>query len=159
GNAPLIFINKADLPGADCARVLEQVRVLFKTEPVVLNFPVYENGEIAGVIDVVNELALFRSAVNPRKLVKGEIPESCYDEYSRHRQALLEFASRHDDAVLAGWVEGRAIAPADLVAGLRAGAARGAGVPVCTGSAIRNAGIRQLLNAINQMLPPPSLPA
>jgi elongation factor G len=159
GNAPLVFINKADLPGADCARALEQIRVLFKTTPVVLNFPVFRDGQIDGVIDVVHELALFRSAENPRRLVKGEIPESCHDEYIRHRQALIEFASRHDDAVLRGWLDGRAVEAADLLAGVRAGVAAGAGVPVCMGSALRNAGVRQLLNAVNLMLPPPAIPA
>ena len=158
GNAPLIFINKADVPGADCARALEQIRVLFKTVPVVLNFPVYKNGEIDGVIDVVNELALFRSVENPRRLVKGEIPEACHEEYIRHRTALIDFASRHNDAVLRGWMDGVAVSAADLLAGVRAGAAAGAGVPVCMGSALRNAGMRQLLNAVNQMLPPPAIP-
>jgi elongation factor G len=159
GNAPLIFVNKADLPGADCARVLEQVRVLFKVTPVVLNFPVFKGGEIDGVIDVVNELALFRSAENPRRLIKGDVPESCHDEYIRHRQALIEFASRHNDAVLRGWMDGGAVEAADLLAGVRAGAARGEGVPVCAGSALHNAGVRQLLNAVNLMLPPPAIPA
>jgi len=159
GNAPLVFINKMDVAGADSARVLEQLRVLFKTVPVVLNFPVYKNGAIDGVIDVVNELALFRSEENPRRLLKGEIPEHCHDEYIRHRHDLIDFASRHNDAVLAGWMEGRAVETVDLMAGVRAGAARGEGVPVCMGSAIRNAGVRQLLNAINQLLPPPALPA
>jgi elongation factor G len=159
GNTPLIFVNKADLPGADCARALEQVRVLFKTIPVVLNFPVYREGEIDGVIDVVNELALFRSVENPRRLVKGEIPEACHEEYIRHRTALIDFASRHNDAVLRGWMDGVAVSPADLLAGVRAGAATGAGVPVCMGSALRNAGMRQLLNAVNQMLPAPAIPA
>src|SRR5690606_18322959 len=79
GNAPLVFVNKMDVAGADATRVLEQIAVLFKIVPVVLNFPVYKNGVIDGVIDVVNELALFRSEENPRRLVKGEIPEHCHD--------------------------------------------------------------------------------
>ncbi len=155
---PLAFINKMDVDGADSARTLEQVGVLFKVTPVVLNFPVYEEGAITGVIDVVNELALFRSEENPRKLLKGEVPESCYEDYIKHRSALVDFASRYNDEVLEGWMEGRAVAPAALMAGVREGAAQGQGLPVCMGSAIRNAGVRQLLNAVNQMLPPPVIP-
>lgn len=155
---PLAFINKMDVDGADSARALEQIRLLFKVTPVVLNFPVYENGAITGVIDVVNELALFRSDENPRRLLKGEVPEYCYEEYIGHRTALVDFASRYDDEVLTGWLEGRSIASAALLAGVRAGVAQGHGLPVCMGSAIRNAGVRQLLNAVNQMLPPPAIP-
>ena len=157
-NAPLIFVNKFDVPGADLDRVLEQVRVLFKVAPVVLNFPVRGEDGITGVVDVVHELALFRSDANPRKLVKGEIPENCYEEFIRHRQALLDFSSRHDDEVLRAWVDGASVSHEALLAGVRAGTLAGAGVPVCTGSAIRNAGVRQLMNAINQLLPPPALP-
>lgn len=157
-SSPLIFVNKFDTPGADLDRVLEQVRVLFKVTPVVLNFPVHDEDGIAGVVDVVHELALFRSDANPRKLLKGEIPESCHEEFIRHRQALLDFSSRHDDTVLRAWMNGESVSPEALLAGVRAGAAAGEGVPVCTGSAIRNAGVRQLMNAINQLLPPPVLP-
>lgn len=156
--APLAFINKMDIDGADSARVLEQVQVLFKVVPVVLNFPVYRDGVIDGVIDVVNELALFRSQENPRRLLKGEVPEHCYEEYIRHRNALVDFASRYDDDVLTGWLEGRAVAATALRAGVRKGVAQGAGLPVCMGSAIHNAGVRQLLNAVNQMLPQPAIP-
>ena len=159
GNLPIVFINKFDLDGSDHARVLEQMRVLFKTLPVVLTFPLYANGKIDGVIDVVHELALFRSSENPRKLLKGEIPEACHDEYIRHRTGLIDFASRHNDNVMHAFLEGRPAETADLIAGVRAGLAQGEGVPVFMGSALKNAGVRQLLNGINQLLPPPALPA
>jgi elongation factor G len=159
GNLPLVFINKFDLDGSDHARVLEQMRVLFKTLPVVLTFPLYAAGKIDGVIDVVHELALFRSSENPRKLLKGDIPESCHEEYIRHRTALIDFASRHSDAVMHAFLEGRPAETSDLIAGVRAGLAAGEGVPVFMGSALKNAGVRQLLNGVNQLLPPPALPA
>jgi elongation factor G len=159
GNLPLVFINKFDLDGSDHARVLEQMRLLFKTLPVVLTFPLYAKGKIDGVIDVVHELALFRSSENPRKLLKGEIPESCHEEYIRHRTALIDFASRHNDAVMHAFLEGRPAETSDLIAGVRAGLAAGEGVPVFMGSALKNAGVRQLLNGVNQLLPPPALPA
>ncbi len=157
--APLVFVNKMDVAGADFARALEQMRVLFKTTPVVLSFPVVRAGEIEAVIDVPHETALFRQPGNPRALSPGEIPEYCHDEYIKYRQALIEFASRHDDRVLRAWVEGAPVEPSALLDGVRAGLSAGAGVPVCAGSALRNAGVRQLLNAINRMLPPPEVPA
>jgi elongation factor G len=159
GAAPLVFVNKMDAPGADFARALEQMRVLFKTTPVVLCFPVLRDGKIEAVVDVPHETALFRQAGNPRALSPGEIPEYCHEEYIRHRQALIEFASRHDDRVLRAWVEGRPVEPSELLDGVRAGLVAGAGVPVCAGSALQGAGVRQLLNAINRMLPPPVVPA
>ncbi len=155
---PIAFVNKLDSPGADFSRALDQMHVLFKTTPVVLSFPVLRDGEIEAVIDVPHETALFREPGNPRTLSPGEIPEHCHDEYIRHRQALIEFASRHDDRVLRAWVEGAPVEPSALLDGVRAGLVAGEGLPVCAGSALRNAGVRQLLNAINRMLPPPAVP-
>src|SRR5215217_55450 len=134
GTLPIAFINKFDVAGADHARVLEQMRVLFKTTPVVMTFPLYDNGAIAGVVDVAHELALLRSAENPRKLVKGEIPENCYEDYIQYRTQLIDFASRFNDNVMNAFLEGRATEPSDLIAGVRAGLAAGEGVPVFMGS-------------------------
>ncbi len=159
GNRPLLFINKLDVAGADYRKVLAQVGLLFKTQPVVLTFPVGADGRrIDGVVDVTHQLALFRSGENPRQLIKGEIPEIHRTEYHRFRQELVDFASRHNDAVLEAYVKGVEIDAAALLSGVREGMARGEGIPVFMGSALKNVGIRQLLNGINQLLPPPIVP-
>ncbi len=158
GNQPLIFINKLDLPGADHAKVLEQVRVLFQAQPIVMVFPVYHNGQIHGVVDVAHELALFRSVENPRRLIKGEIPAVYREEYSRYRRELVDFASRYNDTVLEAYLQGSEIDAAILLEGARIGMAKREGVPVFMGSALKNVGMRQLLNGINQLLPAPVIP-
>ncbi len=158
GNQPLLFVNKLDLPTADYAKVLEQVRVLFQARPIVMVFPVYHNGQIHGVVDVVHELALFRSMENPRRLIKGEIPAAYREEYSRHRRDLVDFASRYSDTVLESYLQGLEIDSSILLEGARVGMSRREGVPVFMGSALKNVGVRQLLNGINQLLPPPVIP-
>lgn len=157
-NRPLLFINKLDLPGADYAKVLEQIRVLFHVRPVVLVFPVHHHGKIHGVVDVIHQLALFRDANNPRRLIKGEIPIAYREEYARFRRELVDFASRYDDKTLKACLQGGEIEAGDLLNGVRAGMVRDEGVPVFMGSALQNVGIRQLLNGIDQLLPPPVIP-
>jgi len=157
-NRPLLFINKLDLPGADYTKALEQIRVLFQARPVVLAFPLYHDGKIHGVVDVLHQVALFRAAESPRRLIKGEIPHIYREEYDRFRHQLVDFASQYNDTVLEAYLSGVEIESSALMDGLRKGLARNQGVPVFMGSALKNVGIRQLLNGINQLLPPPTIP-
>ena len=157
-NQPLIFINKLDLPGSDYAKVLEQIRILFRIRPVVLAFPVYHNGKIHGVVDVVHQVALFHSQENPRRLIKGEIPSVHQAEFSRFRRELVDFASQYDDRVLEAYLGGLEMESGALLAGVKKGLDRVEGVPIFMGSALKNVGVRQLLNGINQLLSPPVIP-
>jgi elongation factor G len=169
-NQTLIFINKLDLAGADYRKVMEQVEVMFRVKPVALTLPVYVPvtgagaGEAAGpaagraldgVIDVVNQLALYRSVENPRKLIKGEIPAFLAQAYARARQDLIDVASQFDDSLAAAWLAGEEIDNGKLLAGLKAAMEKGGHIPVYMGSALKNVGIRQLMNGINLLLPRP----
>jgi elongation factor G len=157
-NQSLIFINKLDLAGADYRKVMEQVEVLFRVKPVALTLPVYvedPGAALDGVIDVVNQLALYRSVENPRKLIKGGIPAFLAKAYAQARQDLIDVASQFDDSLAAAWLAGEEIDNAKLLAGLKAAMEKGGHIPVYMGSALKNVGIRQLMNGINLLLPRP----
>ncbi|HLP40189.1 MAG TPA: GTP-binding protein, partial [Fibrobacteria bacterium] len=164
-NRSLLFINKLDLASADHRRVLEQVQVLFGVTPVALTLPVYVEGAdggapiLDGVIDVLNQLALYRSVEHPRKLIKGEIPAFLRDEYTAARKALVDVASQFNDSLLQAWMAGEELRNEDILAGLRAAMEAGGHIPVYMGSAIKNVGIRQLMNGVNQLLPAPATSA
>jgi elongation factor G len=162
-NRTLVFINKLDLASADYRRVIEQVQVLFGVKPLALTLPVYvkpkEGGApiLDGVIDVLNQLALFRSVEHPRKLIKGEVPAFLAEEYAAARKHLIDVASAYNDAVMDAYLKGEEIRNEDVIAGLKAAMSDGH-VPVYMGSAIKNVGIRQLMNGVNQLLPAPFTP-
>lgn len=157
-NTPLLFINKLDQATSDWRRVLAQVQVLFGVKPLVLTFPIYDGDKIDGVVDVIHELALYRSVEQPRKLIKGAIPERHREDYAQYRKELIDVTSQFSDAVMSAYLGGETIATEALISGVRAALASGAYVPVLMGAAIKNVGLRQLMNAINQLLPPPQVP-
>ena len=160
-NRTLLFINKLDLPSADYRRVMEQVQVMFGVKPVALTLPVFVEGPsggppaLDGVIDVLNQLALFRSVEHPRRLIKGEVPAFLRKEYAEARQRLVDVAAEFSDAVLDAYLKGGEIRNEDILAGVTAAMSAGY-VPVYMGSAIKNVGIRQLMNGVNQLLPAPA---
>lgn len=162
-NQTLLFINKLDLPSADFRRVMEQVQVMFAVKPVALTLPVYLEGSgggppaLDGVIDVLNQLALFRSVEHPRKLIKGEVPAFLRKEYAEARKHLVDVSSQFNDTVLDAYLKGEELRNEDILAGLKAAMEAGF-IPVYMGSAIKNVGIRQLMNGVNQLLPAPFMP-
>ncbi|MDQ3001749.1 MAG: GTP-binding protein [Fibrobacterota bacterium] len=162
-NSTLIFINKLDIPGSDYRRVMEQVQVMFNVKPVALTLPVYiagaDGGQPAldGVIDVLNQLALYRSVDNPRKLIKGDVPTFLADDYARARKDLVDVASQFNDVLLNAWMAGEELKNEEIVAGLKAAMDNGGYIPVYMGSALKNVGIRQLMNGVNLLLPAPGV--
>jgi elongation factor G len=158
-NRALLFINKLDISGSDYRKVMEQVQVLFGVKPVVLTLPVYVQGKIDGVVDVLNQLAIYRSVENPRKLIKGEVPDFLAEDYAAARKQLIDVASQYNDALSDAWLKGEEMKNEDILAGLKAAMESGGNIPVYMGSALKNVGIRQLMNGINQLLPPPAAAA
>jgi len=158
-NTPILFINKLDLVSADWKRVLDQIRVMFAVKPLVLTFPIFDGDRIDGVVDVIHQLALYRSAENPRKLIKGDIPARHRADYEHFRKELIDATSEHNDAVLTAYLAGQESETEALLAGIRAAMLNGQHIPVLMGSAIKNVGVRQLMNSVNQLLPAPHIPA
>ena len=77
---PLIFINKLDIAGsrlpqgdgADPGDVRREARGAYLAR--VRAGAAGGQPALDGVIDVLNQLALYRSVENPRKLIKGDVP-------------------------------------------------------------------------------------
>jgi elongation factor G len=91
---------------------------------------------------------------NPRKLIKGGIPAFLAQPYAQARQDLIDVASQFDDSLAAAWLAGEELDNGKLLAGLKAAMEAGGHIPVYMGSALKNVGIRQLMNGINLLLPP-----
>lgn len=155
-NSVLIFVNKLDLPTSDHRKVLEQVKLLFRVNPVILTLPLFSEGSIEGVIDVMNGVSIYRAQGNVRKLVKGPIPEGMREEYEAARKGLLDAASEFRDEIAEAFLNGVEPEADILQDGLRLAVLSGRHVPLYLGSALKSIGIRQLMNGIRGLLPPPA---
>ena len=59
-----------------------------------------------GVIDVLNQLALYRSVDHPRRLIKGEVPGFLAAEYASARKRLVDVASQFNDDLMRDFLAG-----------------------------------------------------
>ena len=152
----LCLINKMDRIGADYRRVLEQIVKRFEARPVLLQLPLGEEGEFAGVIDLIAERSLLFSEDDQGATVTVDaVPADRLDEVRQAREAIIEAAADFDDQILSDFLEGRAIEAGRLRAALRHGVLECRLFPVLLGSALRNKGVQPLLDAVVEYLPSP----
>ncbi|MGP9022823.1 GTP-binding protein [Streptomyces sp. BR1] len=130
GIPTLLFINKADRRGADAGRVLREI------EPR-LDVPVIAMGHVTD--------GLGTAAARATAFGEGDAP---------FVRRLLDMLTVHDDALLASYVEDEATVPYDRLRAALVAQTRGGRVhPVYAGSAITGAGIPELVEAIQELLP------
>jgi elongation factor G len=83
--------------------------------------------------------------------VRAEMQE----QVEEARTTLVEAAVEHDDELMERYLEGEEIPEDELRSAIRAATLAGAMTPVLCGSAFKNKGVQQLLNAVIDYLPSP----
>ena len=153
----LAFINKLDREGADPARVVAEMKARLAATPIVVQLPIGVGAAFAGVVDLIEmrartwDAASFGVAFTDRP-----IPHAVTAAASRAREDMIETLAELDDELMAAWAMGREL-PADLIrAALRRVTLANRGVPTLVGSAFKNQGIHNLLDAVVDYLPSPA---
>jgi elongation factor G len=150
------FVNKMDRPGADFPRVLEMIRVRLNSTPVAVQLPLGAEDEFRGVIDLIARKAIiFRDESLGADFEVEEIPDEFAAEVTAYRERMIETIAEVDDHLLEKYLAGSEITEDEIVGALRKGTVAIKFVPVLCGSAFKNKGIQQLLDAIVRYLPSP----
>jgi len=150
------FVNKMDRPGADFPRVLQMMRTRLNSVPVAVQIPLGTEDEFRGVIDLITLKAIaFRDETLGADFEVEDIPEEYREESLRYRDMMIESASEVDDPLLEKYLNASEITEDDIRAALRKGTIGLKFVPVLCGSAFKNKGVQQLLDAIVAFLPSP----
>ena len=148
------FINKMDRVGADFWNAVEMIRERLVARPVPVQIPMGQEDAFQGVIDLVEETALFfgegDEAPKPQP-----IPEQYQEEAKRRRDELLEAIAEVDDQMLISYVEHHTVSPKEMKMAIRRATVAGLVNPILCGAALRNKGIHPLLDAIVEYLPSP----
>jgi len=155
-NVPRIcFINKMDRVGANFERTVSMIEEMLRAKPLVVQLPLGSESSFEGVIDLLENKAWHFEDDLKEPPVEVAIPESEQAQCAQARQTLIEKLAETDDQILALYLEGTPITPDDLRQALRRVTLAVKGVPVLCGSALKNKGVRPLLDAIVNYLPSP----
>jgi elongation factor G len=155
-NVPRIcFVNKMDRIGASFPRTLDMIVDRLGANPVPVQMPMGSESNFKGVIDLLNEKALTFGERPNDPIQEGPIPDELKDEAQTRRAEAIEKIVEFDDALLERFFAEEEISVAELKAALRQATIDGKLIPVLCGSALKNKGVRPLLDAVIDYLPSP----
>jgi elongation factor G len=158
-NVPRIaFVNKMDKTGADFQMNLDSIRDRLGITPVAMQWPVGEEDQHRGVVDLIRmEAAIFDSESLGAKYSWKPIPEDLVAKSQEMHEKLIEACADMDEKIMEKFLEGRleAVTQEELHAAVRKAVVGFKFVPVLCGSAFKNKGIQLLLDAVVNYLPSP----
>jgi elongation factor G len=154
----LAFINKMDKVGADFPMCVDSIRERLGAVPVPIQFPLGQEDQFRGVIDLVTmKAALFDEANKGTSWQWVDIPAELVATCRSLREKMIEACADVSDAVMEKFIAGDldSVTEAELHAALRAGTLGFKFVPVLCGSAFKNKGVQLMLDAVVSYLPSP----
>ena len=157
GVARIIFVNKLDRIGADFYSVVKQVQDVLGANPLVMVLPIGVEDNFTGIVDLLTEKAwIWHSSDNPEDYEITDVPEDMQGLVAEWREKLIETAVEQDDDLLEQYLEGNEPSIDDLKRCIRKGTIALDFFPTYCGSAFKNKGVQNILNAVVDYLPNPT---
>ncbi len=151
----LAFINKMDRMGADPFRVIQAMQKRLGLNVVLLQYPIGKEDDFQGVIDLVEMNASYYEGENGEKWHKNPIPDELLAPAHQAREKMLDTLSLFSEPMTEIILAGKEV-PQQLIWDTVRHATLSLEIaPVLLGSAYKNKGIQNLLDAIALYLPSP----
>jgi elongation factor G len=155
--ARIIFVNKLDRIGADFYSVVKQVEDVLAAHPLVMVLPIGVEDNFTGIVDLLERKAwVWSDSNNPESYEITDVPEDMQELVEEWREKLVETAVEQDDELLEQYLEGNEPSIDDLKRCIRQGTINLDFFPTYCGSAFKNKGIQNVLNAVVDFLPNPT---
>ncbi|QWT17890.1 elongation factor G [Collinsella sp. zg1085] len=154
----IAFINKFDRVGADFFHAIETMKERLNAKAVAIQVPMGSEDQFWGIVDLVTLTAWDfkpddKGMTYPEPL--DEIPAEFADIVAEKRAELLDAAAEFDDELMMLVLEDEEISVDVLKAAIRKGVLANELNPVLVGSAYKNKGVQELLDAVVDYLPSP----
>ncbi len=152
----LAFVNKMDRSGADFFKVVDQMKVRLKANPVPIVIPIGREDTFTGLVDLMKMKAIiWDEASQGMKFTYGEIPADLVETANKWREQMIESAAEASEELMNKYLESGELDEKDIIAGLRQRTIAGEIQPMLCGSAFKNKGVQRMLDAVIQFLPSP----
>ncbi len=137
----LFFINNVDSAESDTKRLIANLRDNFGTNRVVpFTLP-------DGDGDGFSSVARLLGGENP--------PEAFANEFEAYRETIMDTVAESDEKLMERYLEGEELSEEEISQGLHAAVEQCALVPVLCGSAAKDIGVEQLMDAVGNLMPSP----
>ena len=157
GVSRVIFVNKLDRVGADFLRVVKQIEDVLGANPLVMVLPIGVENDFVGIVDLLTRKAyVWDDSGLPENYEVQEPPADMADLIEEWREKLIETAVEQDDDLLEKYLEGEEPSIEDIKRCIRKGTIALDFFPTYCGSAFKNKGVQNLLDAVVEFLPNPT---
>src|SRR5438552_3561377 len=144
----LIFISGLDKEGTAWATLVEEIEKALEIKTVPLSLPIGKEASLEGVVDLLTGEAFRYASDGSGKRQKAEVPAVLGGEVEGARKKLMEGAAEADDQLLEKYLGDGILTAQEILKGLKSGVATRSLFPVLCGSAGKNIGTVEALNAL-----------
>ncbi len=152
----IVFVNKMDKIGADFFNCVEMIESRVGGNPMPIQLPIGAETELEGSIDLITmQEWVYEGDDLGASWEIRPIRDSLKEKANEMRAHMIEMAVDMDDDVMEAYLDGKEPDIDTLRKLIRKGTIEMAFVPILAGSAFKNKGVQQLLNAVIDFLPSP----
>ena len=151
----IAFINKMDRIGADPESVVKQMRTRLNDNAVAIQIPMGREDTFSGVIDLVEMQSVTFEGEDGKDVRRCSIPEQYQSDADAARKLMLDELSMLDDALMETMLSGDEPNGEQIRKAIRTATLNLQLTPVLFGSAYKNKGVQEVLDAVAAFLPSP----
>jgi elongation factor G len=151
----IAFINKMDRVGANPFRVVQALRDKLSLNAIPLQYPIGSEDKFEGVIDLIEMTASYFAGEKGEEHLILPIPDNLRVEAEEARYKMLDRLSMFSEPMMEKLVEGEEVPKKMIWETIRKATLSLELTPVLMGSAYKNKGVQNLLDAVAFYLPSP----
>jgi len=152
----IAFMNKMDRIGADFYGGVQTIVDRLGANPVPIQLPIGREADYKGSIDLVTMKAyVYDDETLGAKYKVEYIPADLLDQAKEYREKMIDKVAEHDEQAMERYLNGESLSVDEIKRAIRAGTINMKLTPVICGSAFKNKGVQQLLDAVVDYLPSP----
>ena len=152
----LAFVNKMDRTGANFFKVVEQMKLRLKANPVPVVIPIGAEENFTGVVDLRKMKAIiWDEASQGMKFTFEDIPANLVDAANEWREKMIEAAAEASEDLMNKYLEEGTLSEEEITQGLRVRTIAGEIQPMLCGTAFKNKGVQRMLDAVIELMPSP----
>jgi elongation factor G len=152
----LAFVNKMDRTGANFFKVVDQMKLRLKANPVPIVIPIGAEENFTGVVDLRKMKAIiWDEASQGMKFTFEEIPGNLLETAKEWREKMVEAAAEASEELMNKYLEEGDLTEDEITQGLRARTIAGEIQPMLCGTAFKNKGVQRMLDAVIELMPSP----
>ncbi len=153
-NVPtIIFINKMDKENIKLPELIQKLRDTIGYQAVPFIWPIGQAEDLKGYVDLVD----MKSRVfDGTKTEEGAVPDDLKDTVEEMREQIVESVAETSEELLEKHFGGEELTQDEINQGLKEGVLAGDLKPIVIGSALKDIGVRTILEMLGRFMPSPS---